>query len=79
MKIFILRDREIIYSGNFPKLNALRKREGGFYGQRKKNCLKFSQAVGDIKAVLATNITNNFSCCLWKKSFHDKLHLKRNK
>ena len=77
MKISISRDREIIYNGKFPKLNALRKGEGGFYGQRKKNCLKFSQAVGGIKAVLATNITNHFSYCLWKKSFYDKITLKK--
>lgn len=64
MKISISRGREIIYNGNFLKLNALKKREGGYFGQRgkKKNCLQFSQAVGDIKAVLATNITNSVAC-----------------
>ena len=67
MKISISRDREIIYNGKFPKLNALRKREGGFYGQRKKNCLKFRQAVRGIKAVLATNVTIIFPIACERK------------
>lgn len=42
MKISISRGREIIYNGNFLKLNALKKREGGYFGQRGKKKTVYS-------------------------------------
>lgn len=47
--------REIIYSYKFSKVNILRKRRAGAWSQEKA-CLNFSQAEGNIKAVVVTKL-----------------------